>query len=246
MELVVVDLHIDGGMQFNTCDLVAEVLVLHGDIVDLVVVDVGLDTAHVTDHSVLTALMDHTVINLMRAHHLGAPTTLEALKYILKLLLIARLALKADSFVVTSADLFAQRDGRGLCIVQMAVFDVPALRPVGIDHATLYTSWWSPLGSGMAALKATDGDVVSVNLRWSKTALTDIDFDGVTCKLILCEVTKVSIDGGSTGLMVNLSKPLIDSTLAVRDHFLGINPWGARASATLLWILDLIQRGGLV
>jgi hypothetical protein len=74
MNPIVMDLYIQGGMQFNTGDFMSIEFSFQGNIVDMIIIDFTKDATQMTDDPILPTIIDGVITDNMGANHLSAPT----------------------------------------------------------------------------------------------------------------------------------------------------------------------------
>lgn len=133
-------------------NLIAEELVLDGNIIDVVVLDGRENATHVADDTILTAVVEDVATDEVRTDGLAAPADASGTEDGFHLVLITWLALGASTHVVASRFLLADTDGATLSIVNITVFNDPALAPVGTEEAWLIGSRRRPRTGGLCKI----------------------------------------------------------------------------------------------
>src|SRR5512146_977838 len=116
------DLHIDGRMQFNPGDFVTEKFMFDGDVVNVVVVYFAEHAAHMPDDPVLPAIIDNVVADDMRSNLFLAPTDLQRAENRFHLILIAGLLMPSRAEIMPGGGLFANADGAAFGVMNDVVF----------------------------------------------------------------------------------------------------------------------------
>ena len=161
-------------MHLDAADLRTGKVLLVVDVVDVVVLDHGEDTAQMPHNTGLTAVVDMAAPDNVVADPLLGPALPLCLTDALPLGLGAVLVFCFQPLVVIfRLVILAQGDAAALGLGDVAVFNDPALGPVGADHALLEGCGRRPLGGGLCDGKAGQGDVVDSFRQGEKAAGTD-------------------------------------------------------------------------
>ena len=177
VQVVVVHIGIDGGVQLDAAQLVPVKLVPGADAEDLVAVNFAERRPHVPHDAVLAAVVDLIPPHDVRADLFFAPAGRERLEHRLQLVLVARLSAPFGEVVVARRLLFAQTDAAALGVVDDIVFDHPALAPVGADDAPLLGRGRRPGRCRLRHFKAADGDVVYPRPFGEEACLAHVELD---------------------------------------------------------------------
>ena len=177
VQVVVVHIGIDGGVQLDAAQLVPVKLVPGADAEDLVAVNFAERRPHVPHDAVLSAVVDLIPPHDVRADLFFAPADRERLEHRFQLVLVARLSAPFGEVVVARRLLFAQTDAAALGVVDDIVFDHPALAPVGADDAPLLGRGRRPGRCRLRHLKAADGDVVYPRPLGEEACLAHVELD---------------------------------------------------------------------
>ena len=97
---VMMDFDIEGGVQLDAGDFVAEKLMLDSDVVNMVVVDLAKSTAHMANYSVLPTVVDDIVADNMGANLFLAPTDLKRAENRFHLILVTGLLMPSRGEIV--------------------------------------------------------------------------------------------------------------------------------------------------
>ena len=213
VDAIVPDDGIHCRVELDAADLIAEVLVLGRDAIDVIVFDQRERRAHVTHDAILAAVVDLVVAHDVAADLLPAPTGLQTEEHAFHLILIARLAVKAAVQVMAGGCFLAQADGRALGIMQVVVLDDPPLGPVHAQHADLICRGRREGTGCLAHLKATDGDVVPADLLGVEATGTHVDLHQLRIGIRALEVGIQH-----RRIFAHLGIPLIDGILQVIDR----------------------------
>ena len=81
MDVIVFDDRIDRSVEFDTAYFVPPKLALHRNIIYFVVLDHAEGTAHMSNDSVLSAIIDHVVTNDVRADGILVPARTQCEEY---------------------------------------------------------------------------------------------------------------------------------------------------------------------
>ena len=81
VNVIPADHRIDGCMEFDPCDLIAAKVPIRVDVMDMVILDEGKSTAHVSHNSRLTAMVDMAVTDDVRSDGFFGPAFIYALAY---------------------------------------------------------------------------------------------------------------------------------------------------------------------
>ena len=137
MDVVMVDLGIHRTVKFYAGDLMPVKLMLHGNIVDLIAVDLAKGTAHVPHNCILSAIVDHIVPNNMRSDLLLIPSCTDPTEHRFHLILIARCFSGFGKFVISCGDFLSQAYRTAFGMVNMVVLNDPALAPMAAQQPQL-------------------------------------------------------------------------------------------------------------
>ncbi len=130
MDIIVVNLNVDCGMELDARDFIPEVLVLHRNIINMIAINFAEHTSHMTHDSVLSAVVNHIVAHNMGADGFLAPADMPRPENRFHLILIARLSMRSGTQVMPCGLLLADTDAAAFCVMDDIVFDYPALAPV--------------------------------------------------------------------------------------------------------------------
>ena len=243
VDVVVAYGDIDCSMKLDSGNLVTEILMLHGDIVDVVVLDCGEDAAHVAYDAVLAAVMQDIVADDVRTDGLAAPADARSPEYSLHLVLVARLALSACAHVVARALFLADTDGTALGIMDIAVLDDPLLAPVGAEKARLVSGRRSPWTCCLAHLESAHGDIVASCPAREEAGASNVDLHELSIRVCTLEI---GVDDSLVSLVIDLAVPLVDRILRMEKRLRNVGPWWGHARHPLLRIDDIRVASGLV
>ena len=241
VEVIVPHLGIDGSVELDAADFPAEELVLGGDAVNFIAVNVAEDAAQMTHDAVLTAVVDHVVPHHMGADALLAPAHRQGLPHRLILVGVAGLSSGFGEEVVPGFFVLAQADAAAFGVVDVVVFDDPTLGPVGADESRLIPRGGREGSGCLGHFKAGDGDVVAAALPGIEDALSHVDL-----RELLVGVCPLEVGPEGGGLPVNLGIPLIAGVFPIHDGLLvAAAPGIVVAGFPGLRLHDLLQAEGL-
>ena len=230
------NLYVNSCMKLYSCNFVAKVFMLNRNVVDVVVLNLGEDAAHVPNNSVLSAVVDCIVAYYVRPDFFLAPAVLFCPKDSFHLVLVARLFAEFGAVVVPGGNFFAKAYRAALCVVEDAVFYNPALCPVGANHSGLVCRWWCPGTCGLAHFKALDCYVVKACAVWVKAALAYAYFHKL---LVGVKTVEVCVD--FCFFPANFRKPLVDCLLHFKYGFLVLGPRRIVACKALFCLAHFFQ-----
>ena len=114
--------------------------------------------------------------------------------------------------VMPGGAFLADADRAALRVVQVIVFDDPALAPVRAQHSGLVCGRRRPGAGGLRDLKPAHRDKVDVRLIRIEAAFAHVDFHGFRVGIRAVEVGVYR-----SGLEVHFGEPLVDRLLGVQD-----------------------------
>ncbi len=125
-----VESSIYGSMQLNAGDLISEKFMLDANIVDMVVGNFAKYSAHMSNYSVLSAIVDGIIPDNMRPNLFFAPANLKPTKNRFHLVLITGFLMLSCAEIVPCGGFLANAYGTAFGIVNHVVFNDPSLTPV--------------------------------------------------------------------------------------------------------------------
>ena len=151
---------VNGGVELDAGDFGAAQLHHIVDVMDMVVLNDREHPAHTADDSPLLAVVDVAPADDVAAHLLFEPAMVLAAAYGVPFHLGGALhVFDREVVVVFRVQVLAQGNPRALAVADLAVFDDPALGPVGADHAVLESGGGSPGCGGLGDVEAADSDI---------------------------------------------------------------------------------------
>ncbi len=155
VDIVVVNLYVDCSVELDSRDFIAEILMLHRNIINMVSVNLAEHAAHMTHNSVLPAVVNHIVADNMGADGFLTPSDMPRPENRLHLILIARLSPGSGTQVMSCRLLLADTDTAAFCVMDSIIFNYPALAPVCPQKPRLVGC-----GQGQAAWAISKPDTV--------------------------------------------------------------------------------------
>ena len=204
MDVIVMNLHIDGRVKLDPGDFMAVKLMFYRNIINLIPINLTEHTAQMAHDSVLPAVVNDIAPNDMGTDPLLSPSYIPGPEHRFHLILVARLSMVFRKFIIARASLFADADTAAFGIVDIIIFDDPALTPVRPQQPLLHGGGRRPGCGGMHHLKSPDCDVIQPCFLREKAGFPYIDFH---LFLIWIRSLEIGIDRG--GLPVCLTVPLV-------------------------------------
>ena len=206
VDVVAAEDNVDGCVEFDAGDLGTAQLLHVVDVMDVVVLNQTEDTAHAADDAGLLA-----VVNVAAAHDMASdlflePSVVLAATHGVALHLGGTLdAFVGEVVVVLLVVVFAEGDAAAFAVIDLAILDDPALRPVRADHAVLERRRRSPGRCGLRHRKSGKCDIADAGLRREEAVAAHVDFHSLFVRVIPLEIR---INHGLVAL--NLRIPLVD------------------------------------
>ena len=205
--------HVDGRVHLDAADLGAGQILLVVDVVDVVVLDDGEDTAQMAYDTGLIAVMDVAATHDMGTDPLLGPAFILGLADAVTLGLGAILVLFVQPLVVVvRLQILAQGDAGAFGLIDFAVLDDPALGPVRTDHTFLVRGRRSPLGSRLADGESGQGDKAYAFLAGIEAVFAHAQFHFF---LVGVQALEVGIEHGGISRLILLCIPGIDGEITI-------------------------------
>ena len=230
------NLYIKRRMKLNTCNLIPEILMLHGNIIDMVAVDLTEDTAHMSHDTVLAAIVDHIITDNMRTHRLLAPPDMACPENRLHLVLISRFPACPCAQIMSGGFFLANTDPAAFRIMDNIILNYPAPAPVCTQKPRLVCRRRRPRTGRLCHLKSGDRNIVSSCLNRIETAFAHIDLHQ-----FLIGIRSLEIRINSRCLVVCLTAPLINRIFRMQQQLRMIGPRRIDSLRTHNGILHLFQ-----
>lgn len=160
VDAVVVQLYINGGMQLDTGNFKAAEFALHGNVIDVVVVDLTEDTAHMAYNAVLSAVIYGIAADNVGADGFFAPPDLPCAENSFHLVLVTGLSVGEGAEIMSGGGFLSQADAAALCVVDDVVFNNPAFAPVDAQQSGLVGGGRRPGTCGLRHFKVSDRDII--------------------------------------------------------------------------------------
>ena len=220
MNAVVVNLYINGSVKLDTGNFVTKVLVFDCNIVNVIAVDFTEDASHMSDNTILAAIIDYIVAYDMRTNGFLAPSDSFCQEYGLHLIVITWFAMISCTEIVSGRGFFSDADGTAFCVVDNIVFDDPSLAPVCTEKSRLISGRRCPWASCLGHLKALDGNVIASCFQGIETAFTNIDL----CQFFVW-ISTLEIGINCCCLVVCFAVPLINRIFRMKQWLQMFGPW---------------------
>ena len=189
VDVVAANHHINRRVQLDAGDFRAAKLLHVVDVVDVVVLNHGIDRAHTPDDARLLAVVDVAAADDVAADVFLQPTViLPAANRVALHLRRAFEVLFREVVVVFRVVVFAQRNTAALAVRNFAILDNPALRPVRANHAILKRSWRRPCRRSLLDFEAMHRDVPAARFLREEAAAADVNFHLLAVGVLRVEV----------------------------------------------------------
>ena len=168
--------HIDRCMQLDTCHFRTCKLLHIVDMMDMVVLDHGENTAHSADNTCLFTMMDMTSADNMPSYGFFRPSVIlssaDCISFHLRCTLYM---LIGEIMIIFRIVIFSKGNTAAFTVTDLTVLDDPSFCPVRSDHTILISCRRCPCGSCFIDIKSTDCNIIYMVFRWHKAVAADID-----------------------------------------------------------------------
>ena len=134
MNIIMMYLRIDRRVELDSRDLIPVELMLRGNLIDLVAINITEYTTQMPHNTVLAAIMDHVVAHDMRANVIFVPALQKRPAYRFKLIGITRFPSGSGEKVIARLLIFTKGNGTALGVMDMIILYDPSFGPVRPDQ----------------------------------------------------------------------------------------------------------------
>ena len=195
-------------------------------------------------NAVLSAVVDVVAPHDVPADRLLGPAVTDCAEHDFLLNLVAGLAAETRGFVVAGGAILAKADAGAEGIVDIVVFDNPALGPVGAEQTFLIAGGRGPAAGSLRHFETAHGQVVHAGTFRVEAGFAHIDFGQV---LVGVHVVEVRPDfSGAVRPLPYLRMPLPDGLARIIDGLSDGYPVWPIAKGTRLGGDDRVHTGCLV